>query len=179
MDRKEIFTVSNLMSFLRIFLAAPIYFYISVQENLLAVSFIILAMITDWLDGYFARKWHQITTVGKIIDPLADKICTIAGFVALTQYQALPLWITVTIIGRDMLIIAASLIVIGRRNLVIASNVPGKMAVFLITLLGIVYLIPVEVLKDPIIILCALSIGFSLVNYAIEFLKKLSGDNER
>jgi CDP-diacylglycerol--glycerol-3-phosphate 3-phosphatidyltransferase len=179
MNRKEILTVSNFMSFLRIFLAAPIYFYISVQENLLAVCFIILAMLTDWLDGYFARKWQQITTVGKIIDPLADKICTIAGFVALTQYKGLPLWITITIIGRDMIIIAASLIVIGRRNLVMASNVPGKMAVFFITLLGIVYLIPVEVLKFPLLVLCALFIGFSLVNYTLEFLKKLSGGNER
>ena len=130
MDKNQLLTLSNFMSFLRIFFAGPIYYYIALEENYIAIGFIALAMITDWLDGYFARKWNQITTVGKVLDPFADKVCTIAGFLALTIYQGLPLWITAVIIGRDVLIILASLVVIGKNNVVLSSNVPGKMAVF-------------------------------------------------
>ena len=68
MTKDELFTLSNFMSFVRIFIAAPIFYYISIRENVIAIGFVVLAMITDWLDGYFARKWNQITTVGKVLD---------------------------------------------------------------------------------------------------------------
>jgi len=178
MTKNEIFTISNAMSFVRIFLAAPIYYYISVQENMLAILIIILAMITDWLDGYFARKWKQVTILGKVIDPLADKICTMAGFIALSVYQDLPLWITIVIVGRDIIIMLASLIVIGQRNLVMVSNIPGKITVFFISLLGVVYLIRLEALKTPFVIISALLIIISLGNYAIGFFNHFTGTNE-
>ena len=173
MTKKEIFTLSNFMSFVRIFLAVPIFYSIAAHENLLALLYIILAMITDWLDGFFARKWKQVTTVGKVIDPLADKICTAAGFISLSLYYHLPVWITIVVVGRDLIIMLASLFMIGQRNLVMMSNVPGKMTVFFITLLGIVYLIPLEPLKMPLVFLCAVLIVFSFVNYAVGFFKNL------
>jgi CDP-diacylglycerol--glycerol-3-phosphate 3-phosphatidyltransferase len=179
MNQREIFTLSNVMSFTRIFLAAPIYYCIAIQENLFAIGFILLAMITDWLDGYFARKWQQITILGKVIDPLADKICTMAGFIALSVYQGLPLWITVVILGRDLIIMIASLIVIDQKKMVMVSNIPGKITVFFITLLGIIYLIPVESLKKPLILISAVLIIVSFINYAITFFKKFTEAYER
>jgi len=178
MSTKEIFTLSNFMSFVRVFLAVPIFYFISAHENLSALAVIILAMITDWLDGFFARKWKQVTTLGKLIDPLADKICTAAGFISLSLYHGLPYWITIVIVGRDIIIVLASLIVIGQRNLVMVSNMPGKMTVFFITLLGIVYLIPVDWLKAPLVGISALFIVISIINYAIGFFKNFSEAHE-
>ena len=91
MDKKEIYTTSNIISFIRFFLAGPIYYAIAVNNIPLALLLIFFAALSDWLDGFFARRWNQITSLGKIIDPLADKSCTIAGFLALSFYQDLPL----------------------------------------------------------------------------------------
>ena len=71
MKKEKIFTLSNIISFLRLLFAVPIYYYISIHETMIAMLFIFFAVLTDTLDGYFARKWNQITTLGKIVDPLA------------------------------------------------------------------------------------------------------------
>ncbi len=64
----------------------------------------VLAACTDWLDGYLARKLNQVTTFGKLIDPLADKIAVSAAFVYLTAEGLCPAWVTILIIGREFLI---------------------------------------------------------------------------
>ena len=174
MKKEEIFTLSNTISFLRVLFAAPIYYYISIHETMIALLFIFLAVLTDTLDGYFARKWNQITTLGKIIDPLADKICTIAGFLALSLYQDLPFWVTIAIIVRDLMILFASAIIISSKKLVMASNIPGKITVLVITFLGIVYLINIEILKMPLTLLAGISILYSFINYSIIFFKRIS-----
>ena len=129
MKKEEIFTLSNIISFLRLLFAFPIYYYISIYENLIAILFVFLAVLTDILDGYFARKWNQITSLGKIIDPLADKTCTIAGFLALSFYQDLPIWITFAVIIRDIIILSASAFIIGSKKLVqrwyLSHNLPS------------------------------------------------------
>jgi CDP-diacylglycerol--glycerol-3-phosphate 3-phosphatidyltransferase len=174
MKNEEIFTLSNIISFIRILFAAPIYYYISIHENMIALLFILLAVLTDTLDGYFARKWNQITTLGKIIDPLADKACTIAGFLALSFYHDLPLWVTLAIIVRDLIILFASAIIISSKKIVMASNIPGKITVLIITFLGVVYLTDIEILKMPITILAGVSILYSFINYSVVFFKRLS-----
>lgn len=174
MKKEEIFTLSNIISFLRILFAAPIYYYISIHENMIAMGFIFLAVLTDTLDGYFARRWNQITNLGKIIDPLADKACTIAGFLALSLYQDLPIWVTFAIIARDLMILAASAVIISSKKLVMASNIPGKITVLVITLLGLVYLLNIEIMKFPLIILAGIAIMYSFINYSIIFFKRLS-----
>ncbi len=75
------------------------------QEILASVLFV-LASITDGLDGYLARRHGQITTIGMLLDPLADKIMVAAAFIALVAYepQVVKVWIVVVIIGREFLI---------------------------------------------------------------------------
>ncbi len=75
------------------------------QEASAAILFI-LASITDGVDGYLARKWGQITTIGMLLDPLADKIMVTAALIALVAYtpDVVKVWIAVVIIGREFLI---------------------------------------------------------------------------
>ena len=173
MKKSDIFTISNLLSFLRIFLAIPIFLYIANTNTEILVVIIFVAIVTDILDGYFARKFNQITEIGKILDPLADKVCTTTAFIALTIYQDFPLWITSLIIIRDFFIILGSLFILKRDKLVTPSNIPGKVTVFLISLLAIVYIVHLNDFFWPVTILVILSITVSAYNYFLVLLKNL------
>ena len=76
------------------------------EQELLASILFVLASLTDGVDGYLARKRGQITTMGMLLDPLADKILVAAAFIALVAYepQVVKVWIAVVIIGREFLI---------------------------------------------------------------------------
>ena len=79
---------------------------LSGEQEILASILFVLASITDGLDGYLARKRGQITTIGMLLDPLADKIMVTAAFIALVAYnpEVVKVWIVVVIIGREFLI---------------------------------------------------------------------------
>jgi CDP-diacylglycerol---glycerol-3-phosphate 3-phosphatidyltransferase len=76
------------------------------EQEIAASVLFVLASITDGLDGYLARKWKQITTIGMLLDPIADKIMVTAALIALVAYnpQVVKVWIVVVIIGREFLI---------------------------------------------------------------------------
>src|SRR6201984_2661543 len=76
------------------------------EKELLASALFICASITDGIDGYLARKRGQITTMGMLLDPLADKLLIAAAFVTLVQFNPslVPAWIAVVIIGREFLV---------------------------------------------------------------------------
>jgi len=172
MQREDIFTIPNILSFARIFLVIPIMYFLSIHENLMTVWFIVLAVIMDSLDGIIARKTNRITTLGKILDPLADKINTAGAFIALAVYQGFPAWIAVVIILRDVVIIAGAAIAYKHRAIVSASNRPGKLTVFVITLYGLSYILRIEQLQFPFMIVVAIMIIYSIINYAQVLIKK-------
>jgi len=173
MKKSDFYTISNLLSFLRIFLAIPIFFFIANAETEILLIIIFVAIITDFLDGYFARKFNEITELGKILDPFADKVCTTTAFIALTIYQNFPLWITILIIIRDVFIILGSLFILKRDKLVTPSNIPGKITVFFISVLALVHILHLTDLFWPITILVILSIIVSAYNYFLVLLKNL------
>jgi CDP-diacylglycerol--glycerol-3-phosphate 3-phosphatidyltransferase len=76
------------------------------EKELLASTVFILASITDGIDGYLARKRSQITTIGMLLDPLADKLLIAAAFITLVQFNPamVPAWMAVVIIGREFLV---------------------------------------------------------------------------
>ena len=76
------------------------------ETELAASALFILASITDGLDGYLARKRGQVTTMGMLLDPLADKLMIAAAFISLVQFnpRIVPAWIAVIIIGREFLV---------------------------------------------------------------------------
>lgn len=177
MNFRLIFTLPNLFSFIRIFLVIPIYYYISRDDNFFALLYIIFAFITDGLDGYLARKFNQISDVGKFLDPLADKICTTGGFIALTLYQDFPVWLTVAIISRDVLIGTGSILLMGQKKILLPSNKPGKWTIFVITLLGAIYIFKYEFLITPVLIVVVIMIIISFYNYARIFMRNIKDED--
>jgi CDP-diacylglycerol---glycerol-3-phosphate 3-phosphatidyltransferase len=72
-----------------------------VTNEFLALSIFLIAAATDLLDGYLARRWGQITTVGTLLDPIADKLLISAALVSLVQTHLVPAWMVVLVIGRE------------------------------------------------------------------------------
>src|SRR5262245_20077020 len=69
---------------------------------LIAAVIFIAASLTDWLDGWVARSWNQVTRLGTLLDPVADKLLVAAALVALVQIDMVDGWIAVVIIGREL-----------------------------------------------------------------------------
>lgn len=97
----------NQLTILRIILT-PIFYFLFISDDqsmkLISVFVFFIAAITDWYDGWLARKFNYITNWGKFLDPLADKILTSAAFIALVKINVLELWMVLIIIIRDFLI---------------------------------------------------------------------------
>ena len=87
----------------------------------------IIASITDKLDGYIARKTNQVTTFGKFLDPIADKILVITAMIILVEYQKIPTWIPAIVIMREFIVSGYRLIAVQKNGEVIAANVWGKL----------------------------------------------------
>lgn len=85
----------------------------------------VLAAISDWLDGYLARKLNLVTALGKLLDPLADKILVAAGFIYLTKHGFCPVWVTCVIIGREFMVTGLRQIAV-EKGIVIAADRLGK-----------------------------------------------------
>ncbi len=87
----------------------------------------VIASLTDKLDGYLARKNNQITTFGKFLDPLADKILVLAAMVMLVEMAKLPAWIPIIVIAREFMVSGYRLVTVERNGKVIAASKWGKL----------------------------------------------------
>jgi cardiolipin synthase len=100
----DIYTVANIITVLRL-LVIPFFFSALISDNPnsdnLAVILFVLAASTDWLDGMIARKTGTVTALGRVIDPLVDRLLIAAGVVGLYMVGRLPLWIVLTLVLRD------------------------------------------------------------------------------
>ena len=77
-----------------------------IPKEFVAAAIFGLAAVTDWLDGYLARRRRQITALGQMLDPIADKLLTSAAFISLVQLNLAPAWMVAVIIGREFAITA-------------------------------------------------------------------------
>lgn len=87
----------------------------------------ILASITDKLDGYIARSRNQVTTFGKFLDPIADKILVLAAMIMLVEFGKLPAWIPVIVLAREFIVSGYRLIAVEKGGKVVAASVWGKL----------------------------------------------------
>ena len=101
------------------------YLEIPVQYLIIDLIFV-LASITDKLDGYLARKNNQVTTFGKFLDPLADKILVLAAMIMLVEMNKLPAWIPIIVLAREFMISGYRLIAVEKGGKVIAASNWGK-----------------------------------------------------
>ena len=138
-----------------------------------------VAALTDWLDGYVARRRGQVTTLGIMLDPMADKILTSAAFISLVQIQLAPAWMVVVIVGREFAVMGLRSIAIAQGIAIPASALgKGKMLTQVVTILLLIlgqrFLGPFYVLgKIALWITVALAL-ISGADYFLKFYKKVA-----
>lgn len=127
----RLLTIPNAISLLRIALV-PVFALLIVDRDTTAVGFTVFAVVlaTDWLDGVVARGMGQVSEVGKVLDPLADRIAIAAGLVALVARDAFPLWAALPILLRDSLVLVAGILLLARGGKRIDVRYIGKVATF-------------------------------------------------
>lgn len=102
----------NLITILRI-LSIPLFIILLVYDhNLYALGVFIVAGLSDALDGFIARTWNLKSRLGTYLDPIADKLLLLSAFLTLTFLKMVPIWITIIIIGRDILLAITGLILL-------------------------------------------------------------------
>ena len=129
--------LANKLTILRILLVLimVIIQFLNIQGEILGIPItylvvdviFIIAAITDKLDGYIARSRNQITTFGKFLDPIADKIVVITAMVMLVEWGHLPAWIPIIVILREFIVSGYRLVAVEKSGNVIAANIWGKL----------------------------------------------------
>lgn len=127
-------TISNLISISRAVLAFPMAVLLMNGESLSALILGIIAVGTDLLDGYLARKLNQISEWGKIFDPLADKVFVGTVTVCLLITNKIPIWFVIAVVMRDVLILIGGIYAKDKVEMVIPSNYVGKTTVIILAL---------------------------------------------
>lgn len=90
-------------------------------SNLIILTIFLLASFTDFLDGYLARKNNLVTTFGKFLDPIADKLLVLAALIMLVEMRQIPAWIPIIIAAREFIVSGIRMIAAGEGNVIAAS----------------------------------------------------------
>jgi CDP-diacylglycerol--glycerol-3-phosphate 3-phosphatidyltransferase len=126
--REELLNAPNLVTIARIALI-PVFLSLLAYENrrnsFLAAAVFAVAAISDWVDGWLARVSGKITTLGKFLDPLADKLIVLSALTMLLRLGRVPVWVVVIILAREFLISGLRTIAVSE-GLVIAASQGGK-----------------------------------------------------
>jgi len=169
----KIFTISNWLSFMRVLLVVPIVYYLSdntAANNLIAVGLMFVAALTDFLDGYLARKLNQKTDLGRIIDPIADKIGVGLIAIMLAYSHGLPVWFLLAILGRDLAILICGYFLISKTKLIPESNWSGKIAVSIIAMALIAFTLSIDAIKWYLLYLALAFLFYSTLSYFKRFI---------
>ncbi len=133
--------LANKLTIFRILLV-PVMMLVPIIDNLVGIHgeflgistafwimniIFIIASITDKLDGYIARSRNQVTTFGKFLDPLADKILVLSALVILVEYGKIPSWIPIIVLSREFIVSGYRLIAVEKGGKVIAASIWGKL----------------------------------------------------
>lgn len=102
-DTERVLTAPNVLSFIRL-AGVPVFLWLLLvrEADYLAVAVLVLGGASDWLDGYLARRWHQRSRLGQVLDPLADRLYILATLLGLALRGIVPWWLVVLLAARDV-----------------------------------------------------------------------------
>jgi cardiolipin synthase len=159
--RQQFLTVPNLLSMLRLALV-PVFLYLLINERyVLAICTLALASLTDYLDGYFARKWNQITRLGQLLDPAADRLYIFSTLVGLAYVGQIPVWIVAVIFARDAMLAVAYVVLANFGYGPLPVHYLGKTATFAL-LYSFPLLLMAKIWIEAAPVLMPLAWGFAL-----------------
>jgi CDP-diacylglycerol--glycerol-3-phosphate 3-phosphatidyltransferase len=126
-NKITVFRVLTIPAILVLYMCEP---YFSWNSRLAALILFVIAAASDMLDGYLARKRNLVTNFGKLMDPLADKMLVCSMLAAMTARGAVPAWVTILVVGRELYISGVRQLAL-ERNVVVAASSLGKIKTIL------------------------------------------------
>lgn len=174
-------TLANGFSLLRVVLTLPTLWliWLGLDYRWEMLGLVLVMIVSDVLDGYFARRRGEITRWGKVLDPVADKVAIGSITVLLVFVRGLPAWVAFVVVGRDVLIVLAALILMNRVKIVASSNLWGKGTTTVMSLLLLAYAMDMEVAKQPLLMLAAAMLVVSFISYFLGFVQTLREEGTR
>ncbi len=168
----------TVLTFSRIILI-PVFVFAVYPHPVFGAVIFSIASITDFLDGYLARRSGKITKFGIILDPIADKFLVISALIVLVDMERLPAWIAITIIVREFLVTGLRVVALSR-DIIIPAEIGGKIktttqiaAIVCLILMGSIFDID---LYDVGVLLVWVALVLSIISgvrYTISFWKKI------
>ncbi|MBU7600138.1 CDP-alcohol phosphatidyltransferase family protein [Streptomyces sp. P38-E01] len=145
----RIFTVPNILSMARL-AGVPLFLWLILwpefggpNHDLWALALLAFSGVSDYLDGKLARRWNQVSSLGRILDPAADRLYILATLVGLTWREILPLWLTGLILARELMLLVMVWVLDRRGYAPPEVNFLGKAATF-----NLMYAFPLLLLSD-------------------------------
>ncbi|NTU50799.1 MAG: CDP-alcohol phosphatidyltransferase family protein [Desulfobulbaceae bacterium] len=174
------FTFSNFLSVLRILLIPPFLYYLHGGQGTVAFVIMLVAISTDWFDGQVARRTNTVSDTGKILDPLADKLCALstAGYFLWTGQ--LPLWFVLFVLLRDLAIFVGGMYAKSRYKVLTTSLMTGKWAVGFMAMMFVVMVWPnppfdAEQVKELLLYIATVMLAISFAEYVVRFVRIVQG----
>jgi len=173
---------ANALTFLRIILTVPAVWLFIADRWMWGLIILALAVLTDWLDGFIARKCHTVSEFGKAFDPIADKILAVGMMILLVIKMDFPLWFLLTLFVRDFSISLVSLFIYRKHAVVGGSIISGKIFIFFLTVAGILWLLEfyleVSAFAYEILIITYVMMIISWIHYLIQYVTILKSDKK-
>ncbi len=140
-DTHRYFTVANIISMLRIVLTIPAVWLFATDNWIWGLIILGVCVVSDWLDGFVARKTHEVSDFGKFIDPLADKVVAAGMIILMVIRMDFPIWFLLILVVRDASIYTMKRIFYKRSGIVTGANIAGKMFLLVMTIAGILWIL--------------------------------------
>lgn len=176
-SKNKIITIPNLLSAFRLFLIPVfVWTYCGRHDSLLATGVLLLSGVTDMADGFIARRFHMVSDLGKMLDPVADKLTQAAVlFCLVTQFPMM--WLPLVLLAvKEIFVGITSLLVIRKSGIVTGAVWHGKVSTALLYLIMLVHIvwsgIPGAV-SNAMIVVCFAMMVFSWVMYGLHNMKFL------
>ncbi len=162
--------IPNILSIIRIALVPvfiAVFFSGSENSNLFAAGIFVVASSTDALDGFIARKYGMITKLGRVLDPLADKLMTASVLICIAVSGILPAWIVVAFMCKEVVVGIGALTMYKKTEDVIPSSFIGKASTVLFFLVCLILMVFPDIPYSAAYIMGVCALGLTLASLAV------------
>lgn len=126
----QVVTIPNLLSFVRLALVPVFLIFLLSEQDVAALLVLVFSSATDFLDGWLARRLNQVTRLGQLLDPAADRLYIVATVLGLAIREVVPWWLVAVIIGRDVLLVVLGIVLANHGFGPLPVHHLGKVATF-------------------------------------------------
>jgi len=155
----RVLTIPNLLSFVRLALVPVFLVFIVTGQGLAALVVLVVSSISDFFDGYLARRLNQVTRLGRLLDPAADRLYIFAALVGLVWRDVIPWWLLAAVLARDLMLVVLGVVLAGHGYGPLPVHHLGKVATFILF-----FALPVLMLGEavPVTAVVSMPLGWAL-----------------